>query len=52
MGTIEFTLVIAFIVFLAAWNGIKLVPQQSAWIIERLGKFNQTLTAGLHFIIP
>jgi len=52
MGTTEFTLAIAFIVFLTAWNGIKLVPQQKAWVIERLGRFNQTLTAGLHFIIP
>lgn len=52
MGNTEFTLAIAFIVFLTAWKGIKMVPQQSAWIVERLGKFNQTLTAGLHFIIP
>ncbi len=52
MGNTEFILAIAFIVFLTAWKGIKMVPQQSAWIVERLGKFNQTLTAGLHFIIP
>lgn len=52
MGTLEFILAIAFIAFLTAWNGIKLVPQQSAWVVERLGRFNQTLLAGLHFIIP
>jgi len=52
MDATGFTLAIAFIVFLTAWNGIKLVPQQKAWVIERLGRFNQTLTAGLHFIIP
>ncbi|GJL77045.1 MAG: paraslipin [Nitrospinaceae bacterium] len=52
MESIEITLAIAFIIFLTAWNGIKLVPQQNAWVIERLGRFNQTLTAGLHFIIP
>lgn len=52
MGNIEFTLAIAFIVFLTAWKGIKMVPQQSAWVVERVGRFNQTLTAGLHFIIP
>ncbi len=52
MGNTEFILAIAFIVFLTAWKGIKMVPQQSAWIVERMGKFNQTLTAGLHFIIP
>jgi len=52
MGTLEFTLAIAFIAFLMVWNGIKLVPQQSAWVVERLGRFNQTMLAGLHFIIP
>lgn len=52
MGNTEFILAIAFIVFLTAWKGIKMVPQQSAWVVERMGKFNQTLTAGLHFIIP
>jgi regulator of protease activity HflC (stomatin/prohibitin superfamily) len=48
----EFTLAIGFIIFLTAWSGIKLVPQQSAWIIERLGRYNGTIVAGLHFIIP
>lgn len=52
MGTTELMLAVAFIVFLMAWSGIKLVPQQSAWVIERLGRYNQTLIAGLHFIIP
>ena len=52
MGPLEFTLAIAFIAFLTVWNGIKLVPQQSAWVVERLGRFNQTMLAGLHFIIP
>jgi regulator of protease activity HflC (stomatin/prohibitin superfamily) len=31
---------------------IKIVPQQQAWIIERLGKFHSTKIAGLNFIIP
>ncbi len=52
MGTTELALAVAFIVFLMAWSGIKLVPQQSAWVVERLGRYNQTLIAGLHFIIP
>jgi len=52
MGTTEFFLAIAFVMFIVAWNGIKMVPQQNAWIVERLGRYNQTLIAGLHFIIP
>ncbi len=31
---------------------IKIVPQQQAWIVERLGKYNKLFEAGLHFIIP
>lgn len=33
-------------------NMIKIVPQQQVWIVERLGKFHQQMSAGLHFIIP
>ncbi len=52
MGSIEFFLAVGFVVFIIAWNGVKLVPQQQAWVVERLGRFSNTLTAGLHFIIP
>ncbi|KAI5952599.1 SLP2 [Candida jiufengensis] len=31
---------------------IKFVPQQQAWIIERMGKFNRILPPGLSFLIP
>ena len=31
---------------------IKVVPQQQAWILERLGKYHRTLEPGLSFIIP
>jgi regulator of protease activity HflC (stomatin/prohibitin superfamily) len=33
-------------------EGVRVVPQQSAWIIERLGKFNGVLEPGLNIIIP
>jgi regulator of protease activity HflC (stomatin/prohibitin superfamily) len=33
-------------------KGIRLVPQQEAWVVERLGKFKETLNAGLNFVIP
>ena len=45
-------LAVTFIVFIFAWSGVKLVPQQMVWIIERLGRYNGSLEAGLHFIIP
>jgi len=44
-------IIVAFII-LTAWKGVNVVPQQQAWIVERLGKYNTTLHAGLNFIIP
>jgi regulator of protease activity HflC (stomatin/prohibitin superfamily) len=33
-------------------EGVRIVPQQSAWVIERLGRFHGTLEPGLNLIIP
>src|SRR5437879_12700353 len=33
-------------------EGGRVVPQQSAWVVERLGKFNEVLEPGLNVIIP
>jgi regulator of protease activity HflC (stomatin/prohibitin superfamily) len=33
-------------------EGVRVVPQQSAWVVERLGKFHQLLEPGLNVIIP
>jgi len=30
----------------------KVVPQQEAWIVERLGRYDSTLKAGLHLLLP
>ncbi|WP_298222454.1 SPFH domain-containing protein [Acidocella sp.] len=32
--------------------GLKIVPQTENWLVERLGKYNRTLSAGVHIIIP
>jgi regulator of protease activity HflC (stomatin/prohibitin superfamily) len=45
---ISAVLVIAVILNAAA----KVVPQQEAWIIERLGRYDATLKAGLHLLVP
>ncbi|MGC1443500.1 MAG: SPFH domain-containing protein, partial [Burkholderiaceae bacterium] len=34
------------------FKAVKQVPQQQAWIVERLGKYRKTLSPGLNFIIP
>lgn len=28
------------------------VPQQEAWVVERMGKFNRILEPGLNFLLP
>ncbi len=33
-------------------EGVQVVPQQNAWVVERLGKFNAILEPGLTFIVP
>ena len=33
-------------------QSVKVVPQQNAWVVERLGKYHQTLTPGLSFLAP
>src|SRR5947209_10272901 len=30
----------------------KIVPQQNAWVVERLGKYDRTLSPGLEFVTP
>ena len=40
------------ILVLLVYKGIKVVPQQTAWVIERFGRYNETLSPGLNFIIP
>ena len=48
--TIPFAIVALVAVFVI--EGVRVVPQQSAWIVERLGKFNGVLQPGLNLIIP
>src|SRR5215212_3729728 len=38
---------IAFVI-----ESVRVVPQQSAWVVERLGKFHATLEPGLNVIVP
>lgn len=33
-------------------SGLRIVPQQRVWVVERLGKFNRCLEPGLNFLIP
>ena len=48
----EIALVLAVIAGIFIYRTFKIVPQQHAWVVERLGKYDRTLTPGLKFVVP
>jgi regulator of protease activity HflC (stomatin/prohibitin superfamily) len=48
----EIALVIAVIAVIFIVRALKIVPQQNAWVVERLGKYDRTLTPGLSIVVP
>lgn len=52
--TAGFIIVIAILIFIfmTLSKGIRTVPQGNKWIVQRLGKYHETLMPGLNFIIP
>jgi regulator of protease activity HflC (stomatin/prohibitin superfamily) len=49
-GNLAFVIFIVVIVFII--KTIKVVPQQHAWVVERLGKYHATLGPGLNIVVP
>ncbi|MDA9826560.1 SPFH/Band 7/PHB domain protein [Porticoccaceae bacterium] len=43
---------ILILVIITLFKGIRLVPQGSKWVVQRLGKFHKSLSPGLNLIIP
>ena len=50
-GTIILILIALFVIFIVA-KGLRIVQQSEAMVVERLGKYHSTLTAGINVIIP
>jgi len=48
----EIAIALAVIAVIFITRTIKIVPQQTALIVERLGKYDRTLVPGLKFVIP
>jgi regulator of protease activity HflC (stomatin/prohibitin superfamily) len=48
--------IVALVIFIIAivfvFKTINVVPQQHAWVVERLGKYHATLAPGLNIVIP
>ncbi len=51
-GGLVVAIVLIVIAIIFAFKSINVIPQQTAWVIERLGKFHKVLNPGLNFIIP
>src|SRR6478609_9536758 len=51
-GGLFFFVVLAFVVLVVLWKTAIVVPQQSAFIVERLGRYSGTLDAGFHILVP
>lgn len=45
-----FILLFVAIIFIA--KSVNVVPQQHAWVVERLGKYHATLAPGLNIVVP
>src|SRR5213592_3711491 len=52
MGTFVVAVVIVVFFMILVSRIARVVPQQQAWVIERLGKFSGTLNAGFHILVP
>jgi regulator of protease activity HflC (stomatin/prohibitin superfamily) len=48
----EIAIVVLVLVIIFIAKTVRIVPQQNAWVRERLGKYHDTLTPGLNFLVP
>ena len=48
----EVAAVLVIIAMLFIVKTVKVVPQQEAWVVERLGKYHASLSPGLNFVVP
>ena len=48
----EIAIVVLAVIGFLIVKSINVVPQQNAWVVERVGKYHETLTPGLHFVLP
>ena len=51
-GVIIVFVLIALLILFVLYKTAVVVPQQSAYVIERLGRYHGTLNAGFHLLVP
>ena len=52
IGSSLVTLILFIVILIAIVKTIRVVPQQRAWVVERLGRFHAVLQPGLNFVVP
>ncbi len=52
MGGVYFVLVVLILVIILLASCVKIVPQAHAYVVERLGAYQQTWPVGIHFKLP
>src|SRR5919199_368393 len=52
MGTLFVAVVVVIFAMIMISRIARVVPQQQAWVVERLGKYSGTLNAGFHILVP
>lgn len=52
LGATSVLFVIVLLAIFVVIKAIAIVPQQHAWVVERLGKFDRVLSPGAGFVIP
>ncbi|GAB3025507.1 MULTISPECIES: SPFH domain-containing protein [Oleiagrimonas] len=50
--SLVFAIVLVVIALTLISRGLRIVPQQHAWVVERLGRFHRVLEPGLNLLIP
>ncbi len=48
----SFWIGLAILIVILVKSSIKFVPQNRAFVVERFGKYNKTMVAGLNFLVP
>ena len=51
-ASLAVAIVLVVIAFAIVSRGIRIVPQQHAWVVERFGRYHRVLEPGLNLIIP
>jgi regulator of protease activity HflC (stomatin/prohibitin superfamily) len=52
LGSSLFTVALFVVALIVIVRAIRVVPQQHAWVVERVGRFYAVLEPGLNFVIP